>query len=68
MTAKEFEKLKIGDKVRWQEGGNGCAASDGTVFDNQYGNRGILWDDGQETYPSNDNYVMQWVELPQQTG
>jgi hypothetical protein len=52
MTPKEFKKLKSGDKVMWPEGANGCAATVGTIQQNQYGYLYIVWDDGQETHSS----------------
>jgi hypothetical protein len=52
MTIKQAKQLKVGDRVQWVNGGNGCPADTGTVeLDEQY--PFVRWDDpkhGERTY------------------
>lgn len=67
MTAKQAKKLKVGDRVNWVSGGNGCVADSGTVcLDDRYDSLFVLWDNpmsGQRTY-LHDTPALQYMEVP----
>lgn len=53
MTLTQARKLKVGDKILWPAGANGCAESIGTVCkDEKYHNLFVEWPDtpDQRTY------------------
>lgn len=51
MTLNQAEKLKVGDKVIWPDGVNGCKEAIGTVtYDDVNNCNFVVWDDGQKTW------------------
>ena len=64
MTLKEAKKLKVGDRVMWIAGGNGCPPDSGTVELDEHLYPFVRWDDpnhGERTYLV-DTPALQYIQ------